>query len=99
MQIMVHFDNEVSDVTKALVPTRIYIGWIVYHGGMTDQVYLSNKDDLNNSYDRCIWDTCSGKFLEWMRDQPYSRLYGREKQPSGGKGLAFIYKIVLIPYL
>lgn len=97
VSVSVHFDNEVSDTTKSLIPIKIYIGSIIYHRGTPEQVYLSNKQDLNNSYDRCIWETCSDKFLVWMEDQPFSRFFNRGNQPKGGKGLSFTYKIRLIP--
>lgn len=97
VSVNVHFDNEVSDTTTILTPIKIYIGSIVYHKGTPEQVYLSNKQRINNSYDQCIWKTCSDKFLVWMEYQPYSRFFNRENQPIGGKGLSFTYKVMLTP--
>ena len=97
VSVGVHFDNEVSDTTTTLTPIKIYIGSIIYHKGTPKQIYLSNKQSLNNSYDRCIWKTCSDKFLVWMECQPYSRFFNRENQPKGGKGLSFTYKVMLTP--
>ena len=98
ISLTVHFDNEVSDTAKLLTPIYIYVGNIVYHRGSPQQVNLSRNEDLKSSFDLCIWETCSEKFLMWMKEQPYSQFYNRENQPKGGgKGLSFAYKAILIP--
>lgn len=95
--IGVHFDNEMCDTTKTLTPIKIYIGGVVYHRGTPDHVYLPRGAKITDPFNRCIWETCSDKFLKWMKMQPYSQFYRRGNQPKGGKALSFSYKVMLVP--
>ena len=97
IQVMVSFDNEICDTTKTLNPVEIYIGFIFYYKEVSERILLSRLDSIDNPHDRCIWEACSEKFLEWMQNQPYDKLYERENILEGVKKTSFFISFRLVP--